>query len=129
MAQNSIGTFEFIALIGGVARPRQTLEISERPGTDDATITWTGVKGRPFQLHSQVDAASYNHARTLYEQYIDLIDAEPVDVVQGGLHGGLHQVLEVEILRIGVLAAAAGQRIHPPSGGWIECLWTLYPKL
>lgn len=129
MAQNSIGTFEFIALLGELEKPQQTLEIDQRAGTLGTTVTWTGRKGKPFQLISQVDAVDYIGARTLYDLYTELKDSEPVDVVQGGVPSGasnfLCQVLDVQPLRIGVLAAAVGQAINPPSRGYIECLWTL----
>jgi hypothetical protein len=127
--ENSIGEFEFLALLGEVEAVRQVIELDERPGTNGTTVTWTGRKGKPFQLISQVDAVDYAHARTLYNLYLTLTDSNPVPIVQGGVPSEIVQVLDVQPLRIGALAGSAGQRIHPPSKGWCECLWTLVAVL
>lgn len=128
MAKNSIGSFEFIALQGSLAAPREMVAVDQRPGVNGTELTKLGKKGEPFQMVSQVDAPNYDAARALYLQYLDLVGANPVDLVQGGkgIAGEAYSVavLGVEIGRISPISRSVGG-LNSPSNAFLECLWTL----
>lgn len=129
LTTNKIGDFEFVSLRGEVIPPMATKVIDDRPGVDGSEFVLTGTKGRPFSVVSQVDEASYQAAKTLLGLYRALIDSEPVEIVQGGVssesHGYRVAVLNVEPLRIMPIRNAVGNKLNPPSQGWIECRWDL----
>jgi hypothetical protein len=130
LLDNSIGAHRFIAIYGVPEPPREVLELDERGGTDGTEITKLGIKGRPFQLVTHVDAVSYNFARSTFDQYRLLIADPPVDLIVGGVNSSAAnppykvKVLNVTPIRIDRIAGAVGG-LNAPSAGWLECAWDL----
>lgn len=127
---NRIGTKQFIALRGEIILPQEMLELDERPGVDGTEITFTGIKGRPFQLTSQADVEAYQYARDEVQSYLNLISMGPLEIVQGGVSslslGYLVKVLNftpTRILRLG--QSIGGLTEGGPGTGFIEGVWDL----
>ena len=126
---NQIGPFRFLDLIGGIVLPQSMASLLERPGVDGLGLKFEGVRGRPFQLHSKVDAfdladahqAGRNYQQLVNNGFIYSIAQQGVDYTNFGVE---FAVLEVANLRVsGRLLTMGG--LFPPSLGWIEADWTL----
>ncbi len=125
LLDNSIGDFAFLALAGEIEPPREILEIEERAGIQGSEVTRMGAKGRPFVLQSRVDLQSYEEAKTLLDDYLGLVGADPVSVTQGGVTSQyLFIVLNINVLRIPPVAGGVGGFNSNPRA-LLECRWTL----
>ena len=130
--QNFIGPFQFQTLIGPPAAIKPEIEIVARQGVRGVAAWRLDARGRPFGLHSAVDARDKQHARSLFLQYKELIGADPVQAVWSGLIIAAEDrmtewlVLDVTCTEIRELLGSSGA-IHPPGLGWIECDWVIVP--
>lgn len=126
---NQIGPFPFLDLVGGVVLPQESAEVLERPGVDGVGLKFLGRRGRPFTLHSRVDAQSLEDAHVAGRNYQQLVNngilysvaQHDVDYTNFGVE---FAVLAVENLRIRAAWILRGG-LFPPSLGWIEADWTL----
>ncbi len=128
---NQIGPFPFLDLRGGIERFKQEVEILARPGVNGAGFKQLGLKGRPFNCHSRVDAESVQDAQLAWENYSLIVgDGNAYYVAQYGtdftIFGVQFIVLDVRLVTIKAMALFQGG-IFPPSQGWIEAEWTLFP--
>jgi len=130
MAVNRIHNFHFVTLNDIPGTLREEVLVLARAGVDGQAIWKTGLRGNVFTLRSAVDAPSFADARLYLTQYQELIGADPVDLVWGGLVMTGEQikvaVKSVRPTRLISLANSVGG-INPPSYGWIECEWELVP--
>lgn len=124
---NKIGDFYFLALNGVIVPPAEVLSLDERPGVDGTEFTKEGVKGRPFQLLSYVDADDYAAARALAVNYLTMIQTDPVEIVQGGV-STLDGAYRVKVLNVQAEARAIGGgvgSVNPNARGLVQALWDL----
>jgi len=132
MAENSIGDFEFLDIMGQVPDvAKEQLRVESRPGVDGNFILQTGQRGRQFTVRTAVDAADLTAALLLFNGYTALIADEPQELTWHGqnLSAGnqLYQVLDVRAIEIRELAANAIGGLNPPSEAICECEWDLLP--
>lgn len=126
LPEQSIGAQKFIVLQGNPVRPSQKLTLDEWLGTDGTEVTRTGVRGVPFTMISQVDTTTLQTADDKYQDYIDLIEANPQTLTQDGIaqNGYKVQVLDVERVRRAALTQSVGGLNDNPQALLI-CAWTL----
>lgn len=130
MADYQIDSLEFLTLDGPIGRRTEQLEIVQRPGVPDQGLWRTNLRGKPFELLSQVDCLSLADAHTTYaEEYVLLIGADPVNVIQGGVDFGTTEdlafaVLDCQLVEARHILTAVGG-LNPPSEGFLICRWTL----
>jgi len=126
---NQIGAFKFLDLVGGIVLPQSMAELLERPGVDGLGLKFTGTRGRPFTLHSRVDAedladahqAGRNYQQLVNNGFIYSIAHQGIDYTNFGVE---FAVLEVSNIRVsGRLLLMGG--LFPPSLAWIEADWSL----
>ena len=126
---NQIGAFKFLDLVGGIRLPQEESELLVRPGVDGVGIKFQGLRGKPFTLHSKVDAEDLADAHTAGRNYQQLVNNGFLySVAQQGIDytnfGVEFAVLEVQNIRVsGRLLVMGG--LFPPSLAWIEADWTL----
>jgi hypothetical protein len=124
---NKLGPHTFLGLTGDISPPKEVVSADERPAVNGTELTKEGQKGRPFVMVSWVDAESYDAARADALEYRDLIGAEPVEMVVGGVSSNLEgykvAVLDVQA-KASALAASKGG-LNAPSLGLVEAQWTL----
>lgn len=131
LKDNSIGTFQFIALIGEPIAPTQRVMLDDRPGVTGTEVTLLARKGRPFQLISQVDAVDYDDANDLYLSYRETIEQDALELTKGGISTLASdnynvKVIDVVPLRILPIRGAVGNKIASTGNqGFCECQWTL----
>ncbi len=100
-------------------------DYDRRAGIQGSEVTRMGAKGRPFVLQSRVDLQSYEEAKTLLDDYLGLVGADPVSVTQGGVTSQyLFIVLNINVLRIPPVAGGVGGFNSNPRA-LLECRWTL----
>ena len=109
---SAIGPYEVLTISGMPQTIRQQLEIVQRSGVDGSGIYLTGLRGRPFTLRTTVDGIGRINAFLAFEGYTQLVGAEPVGIVHGGVWIGtinaLFAVLDVRLVDIGHLALSVG---------------------
>jgi len=124
---NSIGSFQFISLLGPVAVPTgQIVLLPVRMGVDGRGLKRTGVRGVPFRLRSAVDQPSLAAAHVTLAAYLAMIGAAPVELVQDYFTYSTFKVavLDVQQPRITPNAGSSGG-LYPPSWAKLVCLWDL----
>jgi len=127
---NSIGSFQFLSLRGSVERPSQQLDRPiARAGVDGIGLWQTGVRGRPFQLRSMVDAPGIENARMFFAAYRLLIGGDLQILVQDGhnffvAEGFKAEVLDVRLIELKKILNAVGGAFSPSSAKLV-CNWTL----
>lgn len=128
---NSIGPHEFIALLGQRIIPRQLVMLDSRPGVVGTEITLAALKGEPFRLLSQVDAADYDTAWALHRSYLTTIGGGPQVLVQAGISSLTEANYAVQVInvwpgRILPIKNAVGfKKGAAPNEGFCECEWEL----
>src|SRR5687768_8011579 len=129
LSDNKIGDHRFVSLDGEPIPPMQIAVLDDRNGVDGSEKILVGTKGTPFSLVSQVDAEDYATGKGYIDQYKALIDGDAVTLVQGGVdHDGRGfrvLVLRVEPLDVRPIKGASGNKINPPSEGWVITRWDL----
>jgi len=125
---NSIGSEQFVEIVGAPDLAKMRLELVERPGVDGTGIWETGIRGKPFTLTTRVDAEDLRAAIEAFGRYCAMPESGPVDVVLQDVsyltYGINFQVLDVRPREICELASSSGG-LNPPSLGWVECEWDL----
>lgn len=125
--QNSIGRFNFTGLTGTLSPPREIVSLDERPAVNGTELTKEGTKGRPFQVETWYDVASYAAARALGLEYRELIGGEPVELVKADvssfLEGYSVAVLDVQYEATALAGSVGG--LNPPAYGMVRAQWTL----
>ena len=126
--ENKIGDFPFVSLAGEIIPPAEACVLSDRPGVDGTEKILVGNKGQPFQMVSQVDAESYAAGMIYVDSYKALIAGDAVTLVQGGVNcdgrGFKVHVCGVQA-SCRVITTPVGNKIHPPSLGWVTATWQL----
>lgn len=128
LPENRIGDHQFLVLSGDRAPPKQILSLDERPGVDGTEITQEGLKGHPFTMRSEVDQENLDTASTTYLEYVDLIEADPVELIQDDqssvAEGFRVQVLDVRrVLAKKIVPGPGG--LNAPSLAYLICDWDL----
>lgn len=125
---NSIGSFQFVALIGEPETVKDQIELHSRPGVDGLQAQMLGTRGTPFTIRSHVDTADRQAAREQYLAYVDLIGSDPVDViwwdVSLGSEATLFLVLDVRQVAAKDIAGSAGGLTNG-GAGLLICDWDL----
>lgn len=125
---DGIDNFEVLGFQGQPEGPREWLEILARPGVDGLAFWKTGVRARPFILRSKVDLTNLLEAVQCFALYQQLIGADPVPLVWGGIdftqYGYKFKVLDIRQIRASAIIGCVGG-ISPPSYGWLEAEWEL----
>jgi hypothetical protein len=125
---NSIGPYVFLDLKGNIDPLKQEVELLKRPGVAGVGLKLTGVRGRPFTLHSVCDALDRDDAQETYINYTNLIADGPQNLVQYDFdfstYGVGFLVLDVKQIRRAQMLFVTGG-LFPPSRGWVEADWTL----
>lgn len=125
---NKIDDFDFLALIGHLVPPVETVELDQRPAFPGTEVTRTAVKGKPFQVMTRTDAPQYSSCHAFHDQYKALIGQDPVTLVQGGVstndRGFKVAVLNVEVIRALAISGGIGGFYSSPRG-LLECRWDL----
>lgn len=124
---DAIGQFQFIGLHGTCDPPAEQIGPPiVRPGIDGVGLWKTGVRGRPSLLRSVVDAANLAEARAKLVDYLGLIGADPVPLVQHDCdytaEGWLIAVLGVRRIQIQQVLTPSGG-LNPPSLAKLVCEW------
>ena len=127
-AQHYIGPFQFVNLVAPPDFTKQSVMIQVREGVDGALLKTTGVRGAPQRWLSMIDTATLDWAALLYNDYLGLGGADPVNVVWSSipLVGQLYAVLHVRPLRMQRVLGSVGG-LNPPSLAILECEGTLFP--
>ena len=124
----SIGPFTFLDMTGVPDVVKMRLEAIERPGIDGTGFVELGRHGKPFTVQTAVDAADLAGAWDLFDQYSQLSEFDPQDLVFHDVamsgYGLLFQVTDVRPVTICALAQSQGG-LNPPGLGWCECDWDL----
>ena len=132
MDTNSIGTFQFLNLRGQPERPGAMAQEYRRPNIEGVDVKVMAKQGRRFQLTSAVSTQNITSGEALYEQYLGLIDANPVKLIWMN-----HDFQVVDNLTTKVLAirkTILEQRLNiqpqlpappPRHEAWLECRWDL----
>lgn len=126
---NQIAQFKFLDLVGGIRLPQEEAELLERPGVDGVGLQFQGLRGKPFTLHSKVDAedladahaAGRNYQQIVNNGFLYSIAHQGIDYTNFGVE---FAVLEVANIRVSSRWLLMGG-LFPPSLGWIEADWTL----
>lgn len=126
---NSIGPFNFISMGPAPELYRRALILMERPGVNNHVILRAGMKGRPFNLQTQVDALDLYDGTLAYANYQSYIATNPVPVVYADVafttFNVLYLVLDVKADVRAIQGAVGG--LFPPSLAWVTADWTLLP--
>jgi hypothetical protein len=126
LTDNSIGDFDFLALIGNPVPPVERVSIDQRPAIDGTTITRDGNRGAPFSMMSRADALNYGAAIQRFQEYVQSCGGKPVTLIQGGVssdaRGFKVVVLSVQRLRAASLSRSIGGAY---GGAILECRWDL----
>jgi hypothetical protein len=130
LGTNSIGAFAFITLKGEVVPPSTLVLTEDRPGVDGTEFILAGYKGEPFTLVSQVDTATYAAAKELFNAYLAMQGAEPLNVIQGGYahltDGWRAKVVKVRKIHCYGIRGAVGNKLgSSPNQGFLEARWDL----
>jgi hypothetical protein len=134
VADNAIGSFEFLSLTGQVAPPSTRLELIQRPGIPGSGVRDLNYLSVPFKLRSIVDVASVWEGQILLVDY-DAIKGTVVTLIKDGvdfsdpLQAGMIGpwsvlVLDVRLEALHATLAAVGG-ISLPSGAVLVCQWDL----
>lgn len=128
-AENSLGDFQFLAILGHPMALRQHLELDQRNGVAGTEFTKLALKGDPFQILTQVDMPTFDDCLIMYHlQYAAAVDDDPLPLVYHDVtlstFGYDFKVLNVTPARIQRISSAKGG-LYPPSLGWLECVWDL----
>jgi hypothetical protein len=136
MALYSLGPFQFISLCrvedpsAPPPIPQQQLELIQRRGVNGTGFAQTGVRANQFQMLSKVDAVDFPSAVNQAYQYQAAAGNQPLSIVWADqsfdAFNVQYVVLMAEPRKVRQLATAVGG-LNPPSGAWLECLWTLIP--
>jgi hypothetical protein len=126
--QNSIGTHEFLHLHGHIEPPRKSCLVLARAGVE-GNSAWLDVKhGVPFRLRSVVDCADIYEGRVFYNNYLEAIGGNPVDVVwedqSADDEGFKCVVLDVKLIDLHLILNSVGG-FSDYSTARLECEWML----
>ena len=134
IAQHKIGDQQFTFLSGPPENVRMDLEITARPGAPGVGIYRTGIRGRPITVRSDVDLEDKPAALERWDEYLQMIGQDPVDMIWHDLSAGTNRsikvvVLNVQLVEITSLLSAVGG-INVDDGDpctWLSCGWDLIP--
>lgn len=129
LPQSWIGAYRFLSLAGLPSVPRTEVEVRAREGIDGNWISLLGVKSRPFQVFSEVDALSIADAHLAAINYSNLIGTAPQVVICQGVnyftsHSLKFLVLDVEVMEPQPMLGMVGG-LFPPSLALLQARWTL----
>jgi hypothetical protein len=126
--ENSIGSEQFLEIVGMPDLAKMRLDLVERPGVDGTGIWETGTRGKPFTLLTRVDAEDLRAAIETFARYCKFPEQDSVDLMVQDVsfltYGFTFQVLDVRPREICELANSSGG-LNPPSLAWCECEWDL----
>ena len=127
---NSIGSYQFISLLGRVEPPTEQLDRPiVRLGVAGVGLQKTGVRGVPFTLRSAVDQTDLAAAHLTLAAYRALVGADPVVLIQDGFNFSTGNNFTVAVLgvhdaRISSVAGSSGG-LNSPSLAKLVCHWGL----
>ena len=137
MANNSLGSFDFISLLssepGGMPLViQEQVALVQRPGVAGTGFIKLGVKGRPFQMRSRVDVDTFANATALGVAYQSANKNSALVVTWAGInfftaYDNKYFIVDVEQIQVLRMSVTRGGLVGSGAAAVVTAVWTLCP--
>jgi hypothetical protein len=131
--ENAIGEYEFLFLHGQIEPPRHNCLVLARAGVKGNSVWLDEKHGQSFKLRSVLDVYDLYDGRVAYNNYLELIGKDPMELIQNEQsasdEGFLVVVLDVKLIDLRAMETPCGGFDDANNRARLECEWELLSVL